>query len=51
MLNLNENKQGVGPSVAWKLYKKGISSIEDLKNHSELLTEHQKIGLKYEKYC
>lgn len=41
---------GLGPTAAWKLYKKGISSVNDLKKHSHLLTEHQKVGLKY-KQC
>ncbi|KAB7493902.1 DNA polymerase beta [Armadillidium nasatum] len=38
---------GIGPAKADILYKKGIRSIDDLKDHKDLLTSHQIIGLKY----
>ena len=38
---------GIGPSKAQKLYEQGIHSIKDLKMNTYLLTEQQKIGLKY----
>lgn len=38
---------GVGPVAAQKLYSHGIRSIEDLRKKQDLLTNHQKIGLKY----
>lgn len=36
----------IRPSNAHKFIKEGIKSIEDLKAHPDLLTHHQKIGLK-----
>eukprot|EP00347_Sterkiella_histriomuscorum_P022919 403336657 len=44
---LLEGVWGVGPKLAQKLYKQGIRSIEDLRQNQHLLTEMQKIGLKY----
>ncbi|RNA16491.1 DNA polymerase beta [Brachionus plicatilis] len=38
---------GIGPSHAQKLFSEGIRSLKDLKSHQDLLTHHQKIGLKY----
>jgi len=38
---------GVGPAKAKDLYAAGIRSIEDLRKKQHLLTEMQKIGLKY----
>jgi DNA polymerase/3'-5' exonuclease PolX len=39
---------GIGPAKAKDLIEKHkISSVEDLKKHPELLTESQKLGLKY----
>lgn len=38
---------GIGPVFALKLVNEGIVSIEQLKKHLNLLTNHQKIGLKY----
>lgn len=38
---------GIGPVEANKLIKKGISSIQNLKTHIELLDNKQKLGLKY----
>jgi hypothetical protein len=37
---------GIGPSIALKLYKEGIRNTEDLKQNTDKLNEHQKIGLK-----
>ena len=42
-----ESVWGIGPAIAKKLYDKGIASIEDLREHQDLLTELQQIGLKY----
>lgn len=38
---------GIGPVEANKLIKKGIDSIDNLKKHTELLDNKQKLGLKY----
>ena len=38
---------GVGPVAAQKLYSAGIRTIEDVQKKTDLLTNHQKIGLKY----
>jgi nucleotidyltransferase/DNA polymerase involved in DNA repair len=38
---------GVGPVKAKQLYDAGIRSIEDLRKKQHLLTDMQKIGLKY----
>ncbi len=40
---------GVGPVAAQKLYESGIRSVEDLQKKQDLLTNAQKIGLKYYK--
>ena len=38
---------GIGPKKAEDLISKNIRSISDLKSHTNLLTDPQKIGLKY----
>ncbi|XP_050315047.1 DNA polymerase beta-like [Anthonomus grandis grandis] len=38
---------GIGRAKAKKLYEEGISSIEELKKHTNQLTHHQIVGLKY----
>lgn len=38
---------GVGPVAAEKLYKAGIRDVKDLHKKQNLLTNFQKIGLKY----
>ena len=38
---------GIGPIEANKLIKKGITSIDNLKKHTGLLDNKQKLGLKY----
>ena len=38
---------GVGPVAAQKLYSARIRTIEDVQKKTDLLTNHQKIGLKY----
>lgn len=38
---------GIGEKKAEKLIDKGITTIEQLRQHPELLTDQQKIGLKY----
>ena len=38
---------GVGPVAAQKLYQAGIRSVKDLDGKQHLLTQFQKIGLKY----
>lgn len=43
-----ETVWGIGPVKARKLYNEGIRSIKDLYKHTDLLTEQQKIGLKYQ---
>jgi 5'-3' exonuclease len=43
-----EGVWGLGPKGALKLYQRGIHSIEELRERQdELLTDIQKIGLKY----
>ena len=42
-----EGVWGIGPKLALKLYKQGIKSIEDLRLNQHLLSDMQKIGLKY----
>jgi nucleotidyltransferase/DNA polymerase involved in DNA repair len=44
-----EDVWGLGPKGAEKLYRKGIKSVEELKKNQHMLTEMQKIGLKYYK--
>ena len=46
-IQLLEGVWGLGPRGAEKLYNKGIKSIADLRNHEDLLTTMQKVGLKY----
>ena len=38
---------GIGPAKARELYEEGITTIDELKEHSDKLTRAQKIGLKY----
>lgn len=38
---------GIGPTHANKFIEMGLNSLEDLKNNTEKLNHHQKIGLKY----
>ncbi|XP_076440978.1 DNA polymerase beta-like [Babylonia areolata] len=38
---------GIGPANAQKLVSEGITSIEELKKHTDKLNHHQKIGLKH----
>ena len=48
VVELLEGVWGLGPKGALKLYKQGIHSIEELRERQdELLTDIQKIGLKY----
>jgi len=42
-----EGVWGLGPRGADKLYKQGITTVEQLRKKPEVLTEMQKIGLKY----
>lgn len=42
-----ETVWGIGPSKAQKLYDEGVKSIKDLRKKTYLLTDQQKIGLKY----
>lgn len=42
-----EGVWGLGPRGAEKLYKQGIKTVEQLKKNQHLLTDMQKIGLKY----
>jgi len=39
---------GIGPAKAKELVNAGIKTLEDLKKHQNMLTHHQKLGLKYE---
>lgn len=39
---------GIGPAKAKELVDTGIKTLEDLKKHKNMLTHHQKLGLKYE---
>jgi len=38
---------GIGPVIAGRLYDEGVKSVEDLRSKQELLTDLQKIALKY----
>ncbi|KAI6645745.1 DNA polymerase beta-like isoform X1 [Oopsacas minuta] len=38
---------GIGPAAAQKLYKDGITSLDELRNNLDKLNHHQKIGVKY----
>jgi DNA polymerase beta len=42
-----ESVWGIGPVKAKKLYEQGINSVSMLQKNTHLLTEQQKIGLKY----
>lgn len=46
-LTLLESVWGIGPSNAQKFYDKKIRTIEDLRKNQIMLTEMQRIGLKY----
>ena len=46
-LEVLEGVWGLGPRGADKLYKQGIKTIEDLRKKEHVLTEMQRIGLKY----
>jgi DNA polymerase beta len=46
-LNSFLNIYGVGLKKAIELYKKNILTIDDLKHHTNILNQTQKIGLKY----
>ncbi|KAJ8951147.1 hypothetical protein NQ318_021591 [Aromia moschata] len=46
-INTLTRVSGIGPSKAHSLVKEGIMTIEDLKKHTDKLTHHQIIGLKY----
>jgi DNA ligase (NAD+) len=46
-LNLFTTIYGVGPKKAKEIVGKGITTIEQLRQHEELLNDSQKIGLKY----
>jgi DNA polymerase beta len=43
-----ETVWGIGPVKAQKLYEEGIRNISDLRKNTHLLTDQQKIGLKYQ---
>jgi DNA polymerase lambda len=46
-LDVLEGIWGLGPRGAEKLYAKGIKTVEDVRKNQHLLTDMQKIGLKY----
>lgn len=46
-IQLLESVWGVGPAKAKELYAKGIRTIADLRKKQDLITDMQKIGLKY----
>jgi len=47
VINLLTKVWGVGSQTATSLYEKGIKDIETLRKHQYLLTDNQKVGLKY----
>lgn len=47
IIDLLTKVSGIGPAKAQELVEAGVKSIEDLHNHLDKLTHHQKIGLKY----
>ncbi|EGR33773.1 DNA-directed polymerase lambda, putative, partial [Ichthyophthirius multifiliis] len=46
-INILSKVWGIGTNTAHILYKKGIKTIEQLKQNQHLLNKNQKIGLKY----
>lgn len=46
-LNVLTKVYGIGPKKAKELIKQGITTIEDLRNHPELLTGNMRSGVKY----
>ena len=38
---------GIGPAAAQKLFKEGITSLDELESNLDKLNHHQKIGVKY----
>ncbi|CAH2016656.1 unnamed protein product [Acanthoscelides obtectus] len=46
-INLLSRVSGIGPAKAQSLVDDGIMTIDDLKKHTDKLTHHQIIGLKY----
>ncbi|KAK9754824.1 DNA polymerase beta palm [Popillia japonica] len=47
IINLLTQVSGIGPAKAQSLADMGIESIEDLRKHTDKLTHHQNVGLKY----
>ena len=46
-MNIFTNIYGVGPKTANEFIKKGITTLESLKNNTNILNDKQKVGLKY----
>ena len=46
-LNLLTKVYGIGPKKAKEFIKQGITTIQDLRDHEELLTKNMKLGVKY----
>ncbi|CAH1118337.1 unnamed protein product [Phaedon cochleariae] len=46
-INLLTRVSGIGPAKAYTLVNEGITTLEDLRKHTDKLTHHQNIGLKY----
>ncbi|KAG5870115.1 hypothetical protein JTB14_025998 [Gonioctena quinquepunctata] len=46
-ISLLTRVSGIGPAKAHSLVNDGINSLEDLEKHTDKLTHHQMIGLKY----
>ncbi|KAJ8971997.1 hypothetical protein NQ314_000428 [Rhamnusium bicolor] len=46
-INLLTRVSGIGPAKAHSLVNEGIMTIEDLRKHTDKLTHHQVIGLRY----
>jgi len=46
-INIFTNIYGVGPKTANEFIKKGITTLESLKNNTNILNDKQKVGLKY----
>jgi len=47
ILEMFDDIHGVGPATALQFYNKGFRTIDDLRKNTHLLTESQKIGVKY----
>jgi DNA polymerase lambda len=47
VVELFDDVWGVGIESALKFYQRGFRTLEDLRKNTHLLTEWQKIGLKY----